>query len=87
MMQLQNNISFFAHVDDSNPMVKEVNKNINRLQEQVETLKAKLTHGRQFVKNFNSAQEEPKKEESKQKTQKRNLKNNINLIYTYGIYN
>ena len=68
MMQLQNNISFFAHVDDSNPLVKEVNKNINRLNEQVETLKAKLTHGRQFVKNFNSAAEEPKQDESKTET-------------------
>ena len=67
-MQLQNNISFFAHVDDSNPLVKEVNKNINRLNEQVETLKAKLTHGRQFVKNFNSAAEEPKQDESKTET-------------------
>lgn len=63
MMQLQNNISFFAHVDDSNPMVKEVNKNISRLEEQVESLKAKLSHGRQFVKNFNAAKEEPKAEE------------------------
>lgn len=68
MMQLQNNISFFAHVDDSNPMVKEVNKNISRLEEQVESLKAKLTHGRQFVKNFNTAAEEPKKEESTTET-------------------
>ena len=68
MMQLQNNISFFAHVDDSNPLVKEVNKNINRLNEQVESLKAKLAHGRQFVKNFNSAAEEPKKDESNTET-------------------
>jgi capsule polysaccharide export protein KpsE/RkpR len=60
MMQLQNNLGFFAHVDEKNPMVKEVNKNIKRLEEQVESLKSKLSHGRQFVKNFNAPKEEPK---------------------------
>ena len=58
MLQLQNNISFFAHVDENNPMVKEVNKNINRHQEQIEMLKAKLSHGRQVIKNFGKSKEE-----------------------------
>lgn len=63
MMQLQNNISFFAHVDDKNPMVKEVNKNIKRLEDQVEMLKAKLKHGRNFVKKFNEPAPVPEKTE------------------------
>lgn len=41
--QLENNLGFFRHVDDDNPMVVEVNKNINRHKEQLEVWKAKLS--------------------------------------------
>jgi hypothetical protein len=41
--QLENNLGFFRHVPDDNPMVKEVHKNIERHKEQLEVWKAKLT--------------------------------------------
>jgi predicted DNA-binding protein YlxM (UPF0122 family) len=41
--QLENNLGFFRHVDDSNPMVKEVHNNIAKHKEQLEVWKAKLT--------------------------------------------
>ncbi|WP_310992318.1 DUF349 domain-containing protein [Aequorivita marina] len=41
--QLENNLGFFRHVDDDNPMVVEVNKNIERHKEQLEVWKAKLS--------------------------------------------
>ncbi len=41
--QLENNLGFFRHVDDDNPMVVEVNKNIDRHKEQLEVWKAKLS--------------------------------------------
>lgn len=41
--QLENNLGFFRHVDDDNPMVKEVHKNIARHKEQLEVWKAKLS--------------------------------------------
>ncbi|WP_203292744.1 DUF349 domain-containing protein [Luteirhabdus pelagi] len=40
--QLENNLGFFQHVDDDNPLVKEVHKNIARHKEQLEVWKAKL---------------------------------------------
>ena len=40
--QLENNLGFFQHVDDSNPLVQEVHKNIARHKEQLEVWKAKL---------------------------------------------
>jgi hypothetical protein len=40
--QLENNLGFFQHVDDSNPLVKEVHQNIARHKEQLEVWKAKL---------------------------------------------
>ena len=40
--QLENNLGFFQHVDDSNPLVKEVHKNIARHKEKLEVWKAKL---------------------------------------------
>lgn len=43
IMQLENNLGFFQHVPDDNPMVKEVHKNINRHKEQLEVWKAKLS--------------------------------------------
>ncbi|MDP2688240.1 MAG: DUF349 domain-containing protein [Aequorivita sp.] len=41
--QLENNLGFFHHVDENNPMVREVHKNIERHKEQLEVWKAKLT--------------------------------------------
>ncbi|MCB0451299.1 MAG: DUF349 domain-containing protein [Aequorivita sp.] len=41
--QLENNLGFFHHVDENNPLVKEVHKNIARHKEQLEVWKAKLS--------------------------------------------
>lgn len=41
--QLENNLGFFRHVPDDNPMVKEVHKNIERHKEQLDVWKAKLS--------------------------------------------
>jgi len=41
--QLENNLSFFKHVDDDNPLVKEVHNNIAKHKEQLEVWKAKLS--------------------------------------------
>ncbi len=41
--QLENNLGFFHHVDENNPLVKEVHKNIARQKEQLEVWKAKLS--------------------------------------------
>lgn len=41
--QLENNLGFFQHVDDDNPLVKEVHSNIARHKEQLEVWKAKLS--------------------------------------------
>jgi hypothetical protein len=41
--QLENNLGFFQHVPDDNPLVKEVHNNINRHKEQLEVWKAKLS--------------------------------------------
>ena len=43
ILQLENNLGFFRHVDENNPMVKEVHKNIARHKEQLEVWKAKLS--------------------------------------------
>lgn len=43
ILQLENNLGFFHHVDENNPMVKEVHKNITRHKEQLEVWKAKLS--------------------------------------------
>lgn len=40
--QLENNLGFFQHVDQNNPMVKEVHKNIQRHKDELELWKAKL---------------------------------------------
>jgi vacuolar-type H+-ATPase subunit I/STV1 len=40
--QLENNLGFFQHVDDDNPLVKEVHNNIQKHKEQLEVWKAKL---------------------------------------------
>lgn len=39
--QLENNLGFFQHVDDDNPMVKEVHKNIAKHKEELELWQAK----------------------------------------------
>lgn len=40
--QLENNLGFFQHADDKNPLVQEVHKNIANQKEQLEVWKAKL---------------------------------------------
>ena len=50
ILQLQNNLQFFKHVEDDNPLVKEVHKNIAKHKEDLEVWKAKL-------KNQNCPQE------------------------------
>lgn len=40
--QLENNLQFFHHVNEDNPLVKEVHKNIDRQKESLETWKTKL---------------------------------------------
>ena len=40
--QLENNLGFFQHVPDDNPMVKEVHKNIAKHKESLEVWKAKM---------------------------------------------
>lgn len=40
--QLENNLQFFSNVDENNPLVRDVHKNIKKHQEQLETWKAKL---------------------------------------------
>jgi len=40
--QLENNLLFFKHVSDDNPMVKDVNKKVNKHKEELEVWKAKL---------------------------------------------
>ncbi len=40
--QLENNLGFFQHVPDTNPLVQEVHKNIARHKDQLEVWKAKL---------------------------------------------
>ncbi len=42
ILQLENNLGFFQHVDSNNPLVREVHNNINRQKEQLEVWKAKL---------------------------------------------
>lgn len=42
ILQLQNNLQFFKHVEDDNPLVKEVHKNIAKHKEDLEVWKAKL---------------------------------------------
>lgn len=48
--QLENNLGFFQHVDENNPMVRDVNKNINRQKEDLEVWKAKLKKIRKLRK-------------------------------------
>lgn len=40
--QLENNLGFFQHVDDKNPLVREVHKNIQRHKDELELWKEKL---------------------------------------------
>ena len=42
ILQLENNLQFFKHVDKDNPLVKEVYKNIDNHKEQLALWKEKL---------------------------------------------
>ena len=50
MNQLENNLGFFKHAKENNPMVIEVHKNIAKHKENLEVWKAKLTKIRQLRK-------------------------------------
>jgi hypothetical protein len=50
--QLENNLGFFQHVDENNPLVLDVNKNINRHKEDLEVWKAKLKKIRKLRKSI-----------------------------------
>jgi hypothetical protein len=50
--QLENNLGFFQHVDDDNPLVLDVNKNINKQKEQLEVWKVKLKKIRKLRKSI-----------------------------------
>ncbi len=59
LIQLENNIQFFAHVDEKNPIVREARKNIDRQKEQIELLIAK----RKQLKKMRTAPPPPVVEE------------------------
>lgn len=42
ILQLENNLGFFQHVDSNNPLVKDVHKNIKRQKDTLETWKEKM---------------------------------------------
>ena len=48
ILQLENNLGFFQHVDENNPLVKEVYKNIKKQKEGLATWKEKLKALRNF---------------------------------------
>ncbi len=50
MLQLQNNLEFFKHVADDNPLVKDVHKNIAKHKEDHQLWKSKLTKLRNLCK-------------------------------------
>ena len=52
--QLENNLGFFQHVPDDNPLVKEVHKNINNHKEALTVWVAKLKKIRQVIAEINS---------------------------------
>ncbi|TJY36300.1 DUF349 domain-containing protein [Pontimicrobium aquaticum] len=46
--QLENNLQFFSNVEDDNPLVKDVHKNIDKYKTELETWKAKLKKIKQY---------------------------------------
>ncbi len=48
VIQLENNLQFFSNVDDNNPLVKDVHKNIEKHKTDLNTWEAKLRKIRQF---------------------------------------
>ncbi|MFC4635724.1 DUF349 domain-containing protein [Dokdonia ponticola] len=51
--QLENNLGFFQHVADDNPLVKEVHKNINKHKEALAVWVSKLRKVKQMLSEFN----------------------------------
>lgn len=49
--QLENNLGFFQHVKDDNPMVVEVRKNIDKHKESLEVWQSKLRKLKTFIRN------------------------------------
>ncbi|CEN43253.1 conserved hypothetical protein [Capnocytophaga canis] len=61
VLQLENNLQFFSNVDDKNPLVRDVIRNINHQKETLETWKAKLRELR-TLQNAQSKEEESTEE-------------------------
>ena len=49
IIQLENNLGFFQHVDDDNPLVQDVHKKIDAQKESLELLKSKLKRINSFM--------------------------------------
>lgn len=62
--QLENNLGFFQHVPDDNPMVAEVHKNINKHKDALELWKSKLIKVTKALKALLEPDPEPIAEES-----------------------
>jgi len=58
ILQLENNLQFFKHASEDNPMVKDVVKNIERHKATLETWQRKLKKLNIMVNNMNKAEEE-----------------------------
>lgn len=61
VLQLENNLQFFSNVNDKNPLVRDVIRNINHQKETLETWKAKLRELR-TLQNAQSKEEESTEE-------------------------
>ncbi|WP_392448781.1 DUF349 domain-containing protein [Capnocytophaga canis] len=61
VLQLENNLQFFSNVDDKNPLVRDVIRNINHQKETLETWKAKLRELR-TLQNAQSKEEKSTEE-------------------------
>lgn len=58
LSQLENNMMFFAHADEKNPIVKEAKRNVERARENVELLKHKLKTFKKTESMSNQATDE-----------------------------
>ena len=57
--QFENNILFFAHADEKNPIVREARKNIERQREYVDLLVSKLKMMRKLQKQASEPETKP----------------------------
>lgn len=64
IIQLENNLGFFQHVPDDNPMVVEVHKNITRHKDALDLWKGKLKKVSQTLKALRNPEPEPEVQET-----------------------